>query len=176
VFNNVAIGAVYCLEKLGYERVLIVDWDVHHGNGTQHFFESSDSAFYFSLHQYPHYPGTGSASETGRGKGEGYTLNVPMPPYSGDEEYLRAFPEKLEPRMESFRPDFIMISAGFDAHRDDPLSAIRLTTDAYRRMTTILKEMAAKFSAGGILSVLEGGYHLGALADSVEAHVTELMA
>jgi acetoin utilization deacetylase AcuC-like enzyme len=174
LFNNVAVGAVYCLQKLGCKRVLIVDWDVHHGNGTQHIFEESDSVFYFSIHQYPHYPGTGRESETGRGKGEGYTLNVPMPATAGDDEYFHAFQERLYPAMELFRPDFIFISAGFDAHRDDPLSAIRVSEEGYAEMTRMIKALQGRYGAVGILSVLEGGYNLRSLSASVRRHIEVL--
>lgn len=176
LFNNVAIGAAYLMNKLGYGKIVVVDWDVHHGNGTQHAFQDSDSVFYFSLHQFPHYPGTGAENETGVGKGEGYTLNVPMRSGSGDAEYLDAFREKLLPRMESFRPDFILVSAGFDAHGEDPLSSICLTDRGYREMTRLLKEMGRRYSTGGVLSVLEGGYNIEILPVSVREHILELIA
>jgi acetoin utilization deacetylase AcuC-like enzyme len=128
------------------------------------------------MHQFPHYPGTGAEDEVGLGKGCGYTLNVPMPAYSEDSQYLAALREKLVPRMETFLPEFVLISAGFDAHKDDPLSAIMLTTDGYREMTKVIQKIAAEHSGGKVLSVLEGGYNLSALPECVKAHIEQLMA
>ncbi len=171
IFNNIAILAKYLQTRHGLDRVAIVDWDVHHGNGTQHTFESDESVLYISLHQYPHYPGTGSSSERGRGMGQGYTLNVPMAAGSGDREYETAFEERICPAIEKFSPQMILVSAGFDAHRADQLSSIRLSTDAYAGFTKKLMQTASKCCDGRIIAVLEGGYNLDALSNSVAAVV-----
>ena len=176
LFNNIAIAARYLQERHGLGRVLIVDWDVHHGNGTQHAFENDDTVFYFSTHQYPFYPGTGSARETGAGRGAGFTLNCPMPAGSGDDEYARAFRDVLSPEIDRVRPEAILISAGFDAHRADPLAGMSLTENGYAEMTSILRESADRHCGGRIISLLEGGYDLTALAASVEAHLRALAA
>lgn len=175
LFNNVASAARYLQQKWDLERVLIVDWDVHHGNGTQHIFEEDPTVFYFSTHQYPYYPGTGSASEKGKGKGEGYTLNIPLPYGSNEEDYLRAFQKELVPAALNFKPDFILISAGFDAHKDDPLAGMRLTETSYYQLTRIIKRIASDTCQGRIVSLLEGGYNLIILSRSVESHLTALM-
>jgi acetoin utilization deacetylase AcuC-like enzyme len=174
LFNNVAIASRYAQEKYGIERVAIVDWDVHHGNGTQKIFYDDPTVFYISLHQYPFYPGTGSRSETGTGKGERLTLNLPMRAGSGEEDYLAAFRQEILPALDNYRPDLIIISAGFDAHRDDPLANINLTEGSFATMTAMLKDSAARHSGGRMVSVLEGGYNLAALARSVEAHLRSL--
>ncbi len=174
LFNNVAIGARYAQSKYGVERVAIIDWDVHHGNGTQEIFYADDSVFYISLHQYPFYPGTGAPSETGIGKGEGFTLNCPMEAGSTEKEYREAFEARIIPALEKYRPDLVMISAGFDAHKDDPLANILLTEDSFARMTKWLMDVASKCCDGRIVSVLEGGYNLEALARSIEAHLAVL--
>jgi acetoin utilization deacetylase AcuC-like enzyme len=176
LFNNVAVAARYLQEEHHLERVLIVDWDVHHGNGTQHMFEEDDTIFYFSTHQYPFYPETGAREETGRGRGLGFTLNVPLPAGSGDREYLRVFRETLRPAIDGFRPDAILISAGFDAHRADPLAAMEVTEEGYAGMTGVVREAAERHCGGRVVSLLEGGYDLAALGDSVEAHLHALGA
>ncbi len=175
LFNNVAIAARYAQKKYGLARVLIVDWDVHHGNGTQHSFEADPSVLFFSTHQYPHYPGTGRSSERGTGAGEGFTINVPMEPGEGDEEYRAVFHKSLIPAADHFRPEFVIISAGFDAHEDDPLANMGLTEGGYAELTRIVAHIARRHAAGRILSSLEGGYHLPALATSVDAHISELL-
>jgi acetoin utilization deacetylase AcuC-like enzyme len=175
LFNNVAIAARYFQRRHGLARVLIVDWDVHHGNGTQHSFDDDPSVLFFSTHQYPHYPGTGRATERGRGKGEGATINVPMEAGEGDEAYLAVFQKVLVPAADDFRPDVVIISAGFDAHRDDPLASMGLTEDGYAELTRIVAGIARRHSKGRILSSLEGGYNLHALSVSVERHVTALL-
>ncbi|HWP82375.1 MAG TPA: histone deacetylase [Bacteroidota bacterium] len=174
LFNNVAVGARYAQKNYGVKRVVILDWDVHHGNGTQEIFYEDDSVFYISLHQYPFYPGTGSANETGKGKGEGFTLNCPMSAGAGDREYREAFARKILPAIDLFKPELVMISAGFDAHKDDPLANIELTEDSFGWMTETMCEVAENYSRGKIVSVLEGGYNLEALARSVEMHVKKL--
>jgi acetoin utilization deacetylase AcuC-like enzyme len=175
LFNNVAIAARYFQRRHGLARVLIVDWDVHHGNGTQHSFDDDPSVLFFSTHQYPHYPGTGGAEERGRGAGEGTTINVPMDAGEGDDEYRAVFQKVLLPAADSFKPDAVIISAGFDAHRDDPLASMGLTEDGYAELTGLVAQIAQRHSRGRILSSLEGGYNLQALPASVERHVMALM-
>lgn len=174
LFNNVAVAARYLQERHGLERIAIVDWDVHHGNGTQHSFYDDPSVFFFSTHQFPYYPGTGRAQERGEGRGAGYTLNVPMPAGLGDTEYLEVFNKVLRPALQAYRPDAVIISAGFDAHRDDPLAGMNLSTQGYVALSRVVKEIAGEFSEGRILSCLEGGYNLEALASSVEGHLRVL--
>jgi acetoin utilization deacetylase AcuC-like enzyme len=174
LFNNIAIGARHA-QKIGYDRVLIVDWDVHHGNGTQQIFYDDPSVFYFSVHQYPHYPGTGSSDETGTGAGQGYTLNVPLPAGSGDAEYTRAFEEILMPAAIGFDPDIVLVSAGFDAHIDDPLAGMAVTAGEFGRMASIVSSIADRCCEGRLAITLEGGYDLHALSHSVVG-VLEVMA
>jgi len=175
LFNNVAIATRYAQKKYGLSRILIVDWDVHHGNGTQHSFEDDPSVLFFSTHQYPHYPGTGRETERGTGAGEGYTINVPMEAGEGDEEYREVFRHALVPAADEFKPEFVIISAGFDAHRDDPLAGMGLTEEGYADLTDIVAAIAARHAQGRILSSLEGGYHLTALGLSVDAHLKALL-
>lgn len=175
LFNNVAIGARYAQKHHGVERVAIVDWDVHHGNGTQEMFYGDSTVLYISLHQYPFYPGTGSERERGSGKGEGFTLNCPMRAGSGEKEYLDTFQARILPELDQFRPELLMISAGFDAHRDDPLANIDLTEESFGKMTEMMMNVAGRCCGGKIVSVLEGGYDLQALARSVETHVRRLL-
>ncbi len=172
IFNNIAIAAKYLQAKYNINNIAIVDWDVHHGNGTQHSFEYDNSVFYISLHQFPHYPGTGSHSEQGVGIGKGFTLNIPMRSGSGDTEYLAAFQEAIVPALENFKPEFVLISAGFDAHQSDPLSGIRLSSDMYHKFTLFLMDIANTYSDGRIMAFLEGGYNLQALADGVHNVMT----
>ena len=174
LYNNVAVLARYLQRRHGLEKIAIVDWDVHHGNGTQHSFEEDPSVFYCSLHQYPHYPGTGSAAETGTGRGRGATLNCPMPAGATDSAYERAFREEVLPALNHFKPDAVLISAGFDAHRDDPLADLQLSTGCFDWMTERLMEVAAQHANGRLLSLLEGGYDLRATAESVCAHLARL--
>jgi len=174
LFNNVAIGARYVQRRYGIKRVLIVDWDVHHGNGTQNIFYEDPTVFYFSTHQFPFYPGTGSAEEMGVNVGEGATLNCPLNAGDGDKEILGKFENELVPAAEKFKPEFIFISAGFDAHRDDPLAQLEVTEAGFERLTDIVKNLARTFSAKRIVSTLEGGYNLKALSNSVNRHVTIL--
>jgi len=176
LLNNVAIAARYVQKKHGLARVLIVDWDVHHGNGTQHSFEDDPSVLFFSTHQYPHYPGTGRAAERGRGAGDGFTINVPMEPGEGNEEYRAVFEKLLVPAADAFRPDFVIISAGFDAHKDDPLASMELTEAGYADLTDIVTGIAKRHAGGRVLSSLEGGYHLISLAASVDCHIRALLA
>jgi acetoin utilization deacetylase AcuC-like enzyme len=176
-FNNVALGALYLLEHFGLEKVAIVDWDVHHGNGTQHLFESDPRVFYLSLHQSPEYcyPGTGYRRETGKGPGQGFTLNLPLLPLSGDAEYLGALKGEGLPPLQKFAPQFLFISAGFDAHRDDPLANQRLTREGYRDMARLLLRLAQEFTGGRVITVLEGGYSLEVLENCIEDHIKLLL-
>jgi acetoin utilization deacetylase AcuC-like enzyme/formylglycine-generating enzyme required for sulfatase activity len=174
IFNNVAVGARYIQKKHNLSDILIVDWDVHHGNGTQATFYDDPSVLYFSTHQYPFYPGTGSEAEKGGGRGLNYTINVPLPIGSGDADYVKAFKEKLEPAALAFSPDFVLISAGFDAHKDDLLGGMKVTADGFAQLTQIVKDISEKCCQGRLVSVLEGGYGLEGLADSVEAHIRVL--
>jgi acetoin utilization deacetylase AcuC-like enzyme len=171
LFNNVAVAARSLREREGIERVLIVDWDVHHGNGTQHILEEDPSVFFFSLHQWPLYPGTGSAEERGRGAGAGTTLNRPLPPGAGDEAFLGALTDVLVPAAEAFRPEFVLVSAGFDAHRADPLAQLEVSTEAFGTATRVLRDLADRTAGGRVVSTLEGGYDLDALAASVVEHL-----
>jgi acetoin utilization deacetylase AcuC-like enzyme len=175
LFNNVAVAAEHLRRAHGLERVLIADWDVHHGNGTQHIFEERSDVFYFSLHQWPLYPGTGRASERGRGSGAGTTLNCPLPPGAGDDEFLEALTDGLVPAAERFAPDFLLLSAGFDAHVADPLGGLAVTTDAFARATRLFCDLADRLAGGRFVSVLEGGYDLEALAECVATHVEVLL-
>ncbi|MFA6291580.1 MAG: histone deacetylase [Victivallales bacterium] len=174
IFNNAAIGARYVQEKYKLKKVLIVDFDVHHGNGTQKIFNDDPDVLYFSIHRSPFYPGTGGIEERGTGKGCGLKVNVPVPRGSGDKEYLRAFEEILKPQALEFKPDFILVSAGFDAHADDPLGGMAVTAECYAAMTRVVKELAEKCCNGRLVSLLEGGYGLHGLADSVEKHISVL--
>jgi len=175
LFNNAAIVARHVQRRHGLARVAIVDWDVHHGNGTQHLFERDPSVFYASLHQYPHFPGTGAANERGLGAGEGTTLNLPQHAGSGNREWLRAFESVLLPAVEAFAPDFIVLSAGFDAHALDPLSGTELDGAAFAALTQSLVDVASRSARGRLVSLLEGGYSLAGLAESAEAHVAALL-
>jgi acetoin utilization deacetylase AcuC-like enzyme len=174
IFNNVAIAARY-LQKIHHVgRILIVDFDYHHGNGTQDIFYDDDTVFYFSTHHYGAYPGTGSASETGAGQGIGTTLNVPLPPGAGDADILAAFEQKLVPAARRFKPDFILVSAGFDGMRRDLLGQFDITPAGYAAITRVIVRLADELCQGRIVSVLEGGYRLDGLAESVAAHVAVL--
>jgi acetoin utilization deacetylase AcuC-like enzyme len=175
LLNNVAIAARYVQKKYGLTRVLIIDWDVHHGNGTQHSFEEDPAVLFFSTHQYPHYPGTGRATERGTGAGEGFTINVPMEAGEGDDEYRAVFQKVLVPAADAFKPEFVVISAGFDAHKDDPLASMGLTEAGYAELTEIVAGIAKRHAKGRILSSLEGGYNLTALAASAHSHIGALL-
>ena len=174
LFNNVAIAARYAQRQHGVERVLIADWDVHHGNGTQDIFYEDGSVFFFSTHQSPWYPGTGDADETGQGAGKLTTLNCPFRAGSGREEILGAFRGKLMPLMDKFRPDLVLLSSGFDSRAGDPLGHFRLTDDDFAELTMVMQEVADKHSGGRLVSVLEGGYRLEGLTKAVSAHVGAL--
>lgn len=174
LFNHIAIAARHAQKKHRLERVLIVDWDVHHGNGTQDIFFEDGSVFYFSVHQSPWYPGTGHPDETGRGHGRGTTLNVPLPAGSGRREIFDAFENKLAPVMADFRPQLILISAGFDSCLGDPLGEFTLTADDVADMTRFFLSMAHTYAGGRLISLLEGGYDPAILAAAVCAHVRTL--
>ena len=176
IYNNVAIAARYAQKKRGLERVLIVDWDVHHGNGTQDTFYADGSVLFFSTHQHPWYPGTGLAVESGEGKGKGRTINCPLPAGSGAAEIIGAFRSKLLTAANDFKPDLVLVSAGFDSRAGDPLGRFLLTDDDFRELTKLMREVAEHHAGGRLVSVLEGGYSLEGLAAGVTAHVEELVA
>jgi acetoin utilization deacetylase AcuC-like enzyme len=174
VFNNAAIAARHAQRKHGIERAVIIDWDVHHGNGTQDIFYADGTVFYFSTHQYPWYPGTGASIERGKGKGEGTTLNAPLPAGSGMEDIGAAFRGPFLEAMEKFRPELVLISAGFDSRLGDPLGRFTLSDAQFAELTRILAGVAERYAEGRLVSVLEGGYRLEGLASAVEAHVEAL--
>jgi acetoin utilization deacetylase AcuC-like enzyme len=169
LFNNVAIAARALQEEESVDRIMILDWDVHHGNGTQHLFESDPSVLYASTHQFPFYPGTGAVGEIGVGDGEGFTFNVPLPAGCGDSEYVGVMERLIAPAAQSFRPEMILISCGFDAHRDDPLAAMNVTREGYREMGAIVRALADDLCEGRLMFVLEGGYAASGLRDGVNA-------
>jgi acetoin utilization deacetylase AcuC-like enzyme len=177
VFNNVAVAARYAQSRYKeIDRVAIIDWDVHHGNGTQGIFYEDPSVFYFSMHQYPWYPGTGARAELGHGRGRGYTLNVPLRALTPTKEQRRAFDSAIGEIAEKFKPDLVMISAGFDAHKGDPLGQLLLSDEDFVQMTRVVKQWAAQACAGRIVSCIEGGYNLETLGGTVAAHVRELQS
>ncbi len=175
LFNNVAIAARYLQREHGIGKIAIIDWDVHHGNGTQDIFYEDETVFFFSIHQSPLYPGTGSRHDRGSGKARGTTLNVPMPAGSDDAAYINVFTDTLAPAVRTFAPEVILISAGFDAHYLDPLSNTALTADGFATLTDLLLELADETASGRIVSTLEGGYSLVGLSESVVAHVQRLV-
>lgn len=173
IFNNIAVAARYAQKRHGAQRVLIVDWDVHHGNGTQDAFYQDASVFFFSTHQWPLYPGTGAATEVGDGDGRGTTMNRPFPAGSR-REIIDAFREDLLPAARRFKPDVVMISAGFDSRRGDPLGSFQLTDEDFAELTRMMMDLAEEHAGGRVVSVLEGGYSLSGLAAGVAAHVSTL--
>jgi acetoin utilization deacetylase AcuC-like enzyme len=174
LFNNIAIGARFAQAKHGIKRVLIVDWDVHHGNGTQDIFYSDETVLFFDTHQSPLYPGTGAANEIGSGKGAGFTINCPFPAGTGGATILEAYAQKLLPAARAFKPELVMISAGFDSRLGDPLGSFRLTDEDYIQLTQFVMKIAGEFAQGKIVSVLEGGYSLDGLAKAATAHAGAL--
>jgi acetoin utilization deacetylase AcuC-like enzyme len=170
IFNNIAVGTRYS-QKIGYKKIFIIDFDVHHGNGTQHIFEADDTVFYFSTHQYPHYPGTGGDSEKGTGKGKGYTYNVPMPGGSGDKEYLHVYQNVLPDLVKRFKPDIILVSSGYDIHKNDPLSDIRISDEGIMGIVRSILSC----SSNPFVFALEGGYNLSALGKSVRITLEEML-
>jgi acetoin utilization deacetylase AcuC-like enzyme len=177
LFNNVAVAARYAQNKYPeIERVAIVDWDVHHGNGTQGIFYTDPSVFFFSMHQYPWYPGTGARGETGHGRGQGYTLNVPVKAHTPAETQKANFEAALADISDAMKPDLIIVSAGFDAHLTDPLGQLRLTDDDFVAMTGDVRAWADEVCGGRVVSCLEGGYNLDTLGETVRRHVEALAA
>jgi acetoin utilization deacetylase AcuC-like enzyme len=174
LFNNVAVAARYAQQKFGAERVAIVDWDVHHGNGTQDIFYEDGSVLFFSTHQSPWYPWTGASQEIGEGRGEGRTINYPFNAGAGRKQILGAFEHGLLPRLEQFRPDLLLISAGFDSRINDPLGEFTLSDADFSDLTLLMLEAADKFAGGRVVSTLEGGYNLTGLAAASTAHVRSL--
>jgi len=174
LFNNVALGARYAMHTYSVEKVLIVDWDLHHGNATQNSFYEDPTVLYFSTHQFPYYPGSGNLTEVGSGAGKGFTVNVPLRSGHGDLEYYQIFEQILSPIAEAFRPDLILVSAGFDTYVDDPLGGMRVTPKGYAALTRILMALAEACCAKKLAMTLEGGYHLAGLRESAKAVVREL--
>jgi acetoin utilization deacetylase AcuC-like enzyme len=173
-FNTIAVAARDLVERGGLARVLVADFDVHHGNGTQEIFWEDGRVAYLSVHRYPFYPGTGAADEQGTGRGRGTTVNVPLPGGTSDADYTAGFVNALEDLASRFRPEFVLVSAGFDAHERDPLGGMRVTEEGFSRMTSALRQVASVYAGGRIVSLLEGGYDPVALADSALKHVRDL--
>ena len=169
LFNNVAVAARALQAEMGLEKLMILDWDVHHGNGTQHTFESDPSVLYVSTHQYPHYPGTGAFGEAGQGAGQGATVNLPMPAGCGDAEYIGLLQRVIIPIARNFKPEMILISCGFDAHADDPLAGMEVSERGYLAMTLLMRELAEEICQGRLMFVLEGGYSLSGLEEGTRA-------
>lgn len=174
LFNNVAVAAQYLQTERRVQRVAIVDFDVHHGNGSQEAFWDDPSVFYYSSHQFPFYPGSGSRQEVGAGMGLNTTLNSPLPSGAGDEAILPCYEGELSEALRSFKPQFLIVSAGFDAHELDPLAGLRLSTEGFGRVSRVLADLADELCEGRLVSVMEGGYDLRGLADGVASHLTEL--
>ncbi len=174
IFNNVALGALYARKFKQVKRVLIIDWDVHHGNGTQHSFELDPSVLFFSIHQFPHFPGTGLYTEIGKGKGEGFTINVPLGKGYGDAEYAYIIEHLLKPAALEFGPDLVLVSAGFDIHESDPLGGMKVTTEGFAVLTRSIMNIADICCGGKIIFCLEGGYNLEILRTSVKSALKEL--
>jgi acetoin utilization deacetylase AcuC-like enzyme len=174
IFNNVAVAARYAQQRYGIERVLIVDWDVHHGNGTQEIFYADPTVYYFSTHQWPLFPGTGAPTETGRGAGMGYTRNCIFAAGATGADVMAAFQDQLLPAMESFQPGLVLVSAGFDARKDEPLSNLELEDAEFGALTRMVMGLADRYAGGRLVSVLEGGYGLEGLGLSAGEHVRVL--
>jgi acetoin utilization deacetylase AcuC-like enzyme len=174
IFNNVAVGAKFAQEDLNLDRILIVDWDLHHGNGTQHSFENDSSILYFSSHQFPYYPGSGNFDEIGINQGIGYTVNVPLSMGYGDEEFIAIYEKVLRPIAIEYNPDMILVSAGFDIHFDDPLGGMRVTPNGFAGITRSIMEIASECCDGKLVITLEGGYDLDGLSNSVKQVLREL--
>ena len=175
LFNNVAIAAKYIQSRYSLDRIVIIDWDVHHGNGTQDAFYDDPSVMYFSMHRYPFYPGTGAEEETGKDSGSGFTINIPLSYNTEPQEYLKFFEDILEKRIKPFNPQFILISSGFDAYRLDPISGLSLEASDYNKLTKLTQNIAKDCCDGRIVSCLEGGYHLLDLPKCIEEHLNGLM-
>ena len=168
LFNNVAIAAGYALKTHKLRKALIIDWDLHHGNGTQHSFYERADVLYFSTHQFPYYPGTGYVNEVGSGTGKGFTVNVPLSPGPGDAEYMQIFEDILEPIAMEYKPDIVFVSAGFDIYYQDPLGGMQVTPEGFANLAKVVLEFAKETCKGKVVFVLEGGYHLDGLRDSVK--------
>ncbi|MCP4268241.1 MAG: histone deacetylase [Candidatus Brocadiaceae bacterium] len=175
LFNNVAIAAKYIQSRYNLDRIVIIDWDVHHGNGTQDAFYGDPSVMYFSMHKYPFYPGTGAKEEVGKGSGSGFTINVPLSYNIGQEEYFEVFNDILEKRVKPFNPQFVLISAGFDAYHLDPISGLCLDASDFNTLTRLTRKIANDCCEGRIVSCLEGGYHLSDLPKCIEEHLNGLL-
>jgi acetoin utilization deacetylase AcuC-like enzyme len=171
IYNNVAIVARHLQQEYGLKKILIVDFDVHHGNGTQDIFYEDNSVFYFSVHQHPFYPQSGRPSETGTGEGKGFTLNVDLPKGSGDKDLLSTFNNQLKSAMDKFKPEFVIVSAGFDAHEGDLLGQLNYTSSGYKQAALVLKDIAEQYALGRTLYMLEGGY----VADNISKSVNEIL-
>jgi len=174
IINNTAVAAEAAIKKHGLKRVAIIDWDVHHGNGTQRTFYERDDVLFISLHRYPFYPGSGATAEKGESRGENYTLNIPLPAGSDDEIYIGEFKKRAIPALMRYEPEFIIITAGFDAHEEDPLGGMRMTEQGFGEMTRLLVEVAEQFCEGRILSLFEGGYSPQGNSLSLNQHIREL--
>lgn len=174
LFANIALTAVYARRAYGVERIAIIDWDVHHGNGTQAIFYETDQVYYLSVHEFPLYPGTGRGDDEGMGQGRSYNRNFPLSAHKDDTDYLQIFEGPLADAILGYRPELILLSAGFDAHEHDPVAHMRVTAEGFARMTGVVVRLAAELSQGRIISFLEGGYHLGGLAESVSGHLAAL--
>ncbi len=174
LFNNVAVAAHYAIKQLKLKRVLLVDWDLHHGNGSQHSFYDTEQVLYFSTHQAPHYPGTGASYEIGRGRGEGFTVNVPLPAGLNNHAYAAVFNNLLAPIARQYQPELIILSAGYDIHRDDPLGGMMVTGHGFSYMTKVLLDLAAELCDHRFMACLEGGYSLNGLKEGVFATLAEM--
>jgi acetoin utilization deacetylase AcuC-like enzyme len=174
LFNNVAVGAKFAQGSHGLKRILIIDWDLHHGNGTQHTFEEDASVLYFSTHQYPYYPGSGSLTQVGRAEGAGFTVNVPLAPGQDDTVYVNIFEQILRPVALEFEPELILVSAGFDIHTDDPLGGMHISPEGFAALTRSILATAEICCGGKVVLTLEGGYDLNGLTTSVRAVLNEL--
>ncbi|MGH7885317.1 MAG: histone deacetylase family protein [Thermodesulfobacteriota bacterium] len=175
LFNHAAVGASHLIYKHKLDRVLIIDWDVHHGNGTQHIFYNNQNVLYFSVHQFPYYPGTGSLKELGYDKGLGFNVNVPIPSMYGDDDYLRIFHEILTPVIKQYKPEFILISAGFDAFFIDPLGGMRVTANGFSKLTRFVLDAAKNYSDNKIAFVLEGGYNVAEMGNIIKEVTEEIL-
>lgn len=175
LFNNVAVAAQYAISHCGMKRVMIVDWDLHHGNGTQSSFYDTDKVLYVSMHQFPFYPGSGDMHETGRGKGEGYTINIPLPGYQGDVDYATIFDDIVVPIGKEYKPELILISCGFDIFKDDPFGAMEVTAGGFAYLTRSMVQLAEEVCGGKLLVTLEGGYNLTGQRDGAMAVLSELL-
>ena len=174
LFNNVAVAARHAINNCGMKRVMIVDWDLHHGNGTQNSFYETDKVLYLSTHQFPYYPGTGDVDETGKGKGEGYTVNIPLPGYQGDSEYASIFNDIILPVGREYKPELILVSCGFDIYRGDPLGLMEVTAPGFAYLTRCMVNLAEEVCDGKLLVTLEGGYDLNGQRDGAMAVLSEL--